>query len=106
MNKSTEKVMQIAGCANCTDYNKSRCQLQYGMKGCEKTKMLLDFRKYILQKAYDMLDEKRKAIRTEDGWDAWVKMEDVDIILNELNGTPHHYMEDGENQITHKLEIV
>lgn len=43
---------------------------------------------WLLQVVYDRIDAKRKAIKDDEGWDAYVSMKDVDIILNELNGTP------------------
>lgn len=44
--------------------------------------------KWLLQTIYDKLDARRRAIKTDEGWDAYVPMKDIIEIINELNGTP------------------
>lgn len=69
----------------------------------EIEKAAMQMAKWICQSAFDKMHEKQQSIRTEDGWDVFVSWEDINDILNDLNGT--HRIYGGSDEHTLKASI-
>lgn len=59
---------------------------------------------WVIQEVYDRIHAKKKLekpenIKTDDGWLYYVPSEDVEDILNDLNGTRRIYMGDDEHSL-------
>lgn len=55
--------------------------------------------KWVIQEAYDRIHAKKKLKKTDEGWLCYVSSEDIEDILNDLNGTRRIYMGDDEHSL-------
>lgn len=70
----------------------------------EIEKAAMQMAKWLLQKIYDRLYEKRTMIRTN-GWNAYVAFDDIDDVLNDLNGTRKIDVEKEEDRLHAKPSL-